>query len=270
MKKKLTPLTLQEHQQILYEILYMVDDFCREHEIKYFLVGGSLLGAIRHNGIIPWDDDVDIAMIRSEYERFIELFMKHTPKGYHLWNVGDRHYFLPFCKVGKEGTYAQEIARGKVMKNMGVNIDIFVYDGCPGTYEEATCYFMKLHQKIERFSKWKLQAFHLNPMFVSHNWNVLLNRIESILGQQKTLLKRCSQYRVQDTQYVSNLIWGLYGRGEVQLSSCFLETKKWSFGSRKLPIPSGYEDYLKGLYGDYMKLPSKEKQKPRHIYQITE
>ena len=68
---KLKALSLEEHQQILYDMLYMFDDFCREHGLSYFLVGGSLLGAVRHQGIIPWDDDVDNGMERTQFERFL-------------------------------------------------------------------------------------------------------------------------------------------------------------------------------------------------------
>ena len=84
---KLRKLNLEEHQRVLYEILYTVDDFCKEYKVRYCLAYGTLIGAVRHHGIIPWDDDIDIYMEREEYERFEKLFKEHPVKGYTLNSI---------------------------------------------------------------------------------------------------------------------------------------------------------------------------------------
>lgn len=264
---KLRPITQEEHHQILYDILYAVDDFCQEYGIKYFLSGGSLLGAIRHQGIIPWDDDIDISMIRSDYERFRQLFHAHTPNGYRLWGTETPGYLYPFLKVSRNDTLIRGQYREKSLSTMGIHIDIFPYDGCPGNKEEAIAYFQKLRSQMPGDANWSVYLPHrFNPLHWScylkaFRWKKKYNTINKI----HQLFSQLSAHRTEDTLYAACIAWGLYGEGEVQLSSCFLQTELCKFGERLIPIPMGYETYLRGLYGDnYMTPPPADQRKPHH------
>lgn len=266
------PLTLEQHQQILYEILYMVDDFCTSHDIPYFLVGGTLLGAVRHQGIIPWDDDVDIAMTRENYERFITLFHAEGIDGYKLYDFEHVDgYLYPFAKMAKSDTWTEAKETHKI------SIDIFVYDGCGDSLGDAQQYFSKLRNKVQKFAFFYLLNIPFNQIYDCWKSKLvyfLTEFPEDILSlhlvrfsqkQSKKYIRRlcaqCKRLRVASVQFSACIVWGLYGKGEVQPSSSFINLNKMKFGNRELPVPSGWHDYLTGIYGDYMTLPPIEKRK---------
>lgn len=275
MQNKLIPLTLEQHQQILYEILYMVDDFCKAHKIDYFLVGGSLLGAVRHQGIIPWDDDIDIAMIRENYDRFIELFNAEGVDGYELFDYRHKEgYLFPFAMMAKRNTWTSSAETHRI------HIDIFSYEGCDDNLEQAQIYFTKTRKRVHRFMylfnngipltdkryNRKEKIYYLLTQFLP---DLILYFFIWLLRQTpKSYLEQMhqdfTQYRVSEKKYSANIIWGLYGKGEVQLSTSFLHLNKMRFGTRELPVPSGWHDYLTGLYGDYMTPLPEYKCKLRH------
>lgn len=265
---QLRPLTLTEHQHILYEILYMFDDFCQKHGIRYFLVGGSLLGAVRHQGIIPWDDDIDVGMERSEYERFIMLFQQNMPDGYCLLSIDNTPgYTLPFVKVARLGTLQRESSKNVPSSGIPINIDIFPQDGCPGdTKEEAVAYFERMRIQIQGLIWWRYnEPLSLSPSHLRNSIRVLRYRLRyPYLRSVRKVYDTAKQHTVSDCKYYACIVNGLYGNGEVQpVSSISGELPRLPFGERKIPIPAQWHEYLTSLFGDYMKLPPQEKRK-RH------
>lgn len=271
MNRKLIPLTLEQHQQVLYEILYMVDDFCKAHGIPYFLVGGSLLGAVRHQGIIPWDDDVDIAMTRDNYERFIELFHAEGVEGFELFDYKHtKGYWFPFAKMTKTDTWTS------LWEAHRINIDIFVYDGCGNNLEEAQEYFETNHNKIHDmfclggpflkiYDFWKPRVYFFFVTLPKHFYPNILIFFPRL--RDKFLLRWHAQhtfYDVDKSKYSACIVWGCYGKGEVQLSTAFTQLSSMRFGTRELPVPSGWHDYLTGIYGDYM-TPTPEQRRNGHL-----
>lgn len=265
---KKTPLSLEEHQAVLYEILYVVDDFCKAHDIAYFLVGGTLLGAVRHHGIIPWDDDIDIGMTRDNYERFISLFSKQTPTGYQLYSFDAQHYFSPFAKIAMIDTFCNDNPR-IYPKDMGINIDIFPIDSCLDDYSESVSYFQKWNGKMsfaktcafnspkQYFPHWKSRL-----IYYTHFYYWIFNNTYFVSKTLKEVLYQLSGNR--NKKYSAIIAGGLYGKGEVQPSETFQTLSTTRFGTRDLPIPSGWHDYLTGIYGDYMTPPPVEKRKRGH------
>lgn len=251
------PLTLEQHQQILYDILYMVDDFCKAHDIPYFLVGGTLLGAVRHQGIIPWDDDVDIAMTRENYERFNREFRAEKVDGYELYDYEhSRNYFHPFLKLARTDTWTNS----KVTHSIA--IDIFAYDGCGDNLQQAQQYFLHLQEETRTVIKklWLAYAKGINKVkfFIKYFPIIMiyylplkcitpmrLRYLHGVYGQ-------FCKFNVADCKYAANIPWGRYGIGEVQPSESFIKLTTMQFGERALPVPSGWHDYLTGIYGDYM------------------
>lgn len=260
MRYKLIPLTLEQHQQILYEILYFVDDFCKANDIPYFLVGGTLLGAVRHQGIIPWDDDVDIAMTRENYVRFIEVFRRSSKEGYELYDFEQTpNYYVPFLKLARTDTWTN------VRQTHRIGIDIFSYDGCGDDLQQAQLYFLQTQRKIRvvsrKFKMAYVSGIHRIKYFIQHFSTVMLYYLPLKYNTPKRLkylhsvYDQCSRFKVTDSKYSANVAWGLYGKGEVQPSEYFIKLTTMQFGKRSLPVPSGWHEYLKGLYGNYMKLP---------------
>ena len=121
--------SLDKLHDTLIEILDYVVSVCEENDLTYFLVYGTALGAYRHKGFIPWDDDLDIAMPRQDYEKFIEIANKNKDAKYTLQNeLNEKKYYLPFAKVRKNGTkFVEDIAQN-MYENEGIFIDIFVLD----------------------------------------------------------------------------------------------------------------------------------------------
>lgn len=275
MKEKLIPLSLEQHQQVLYEILYMVDDFCKAHYIPYFLVGGTLLGAARHQAMIPWDDDVDIAMTRENYDRFIELFRAEGVDGYELYDCEHtRGYLLPFAKMTKRDSWTS------VSETHRINIDIFAYDGCGDNAREAIPYFKEVRYNTQRFVVifvYKLpfkRQYHslkerLTYMVKKFPKDIIKYYPVLFCGKYRNryvsrMFRKYIRYSIMEKKYCANIMWGKYGVGEVQPSASFLVLDEMQFGTRRLPVPSGWHDYLAGLYGDYMKLPPENK-RTRHM-----
>lgn len=264
----LQPISLAEHQQILYQILYMLDDFCTVHHIRYFLVGGSLLGAVRHQGIIPWDDDIDVGMERSEYDRFVRLFQQNRPEGYSLLTIDNTEgYTLPFAKVALEGTLQREESKNVPSAGIPINIDVFPQDGCPGeTKEEAVAFFEQKRTLIQGLIWWRYnEPISLHPSYWRRSLRVVRYRLRyPSLASVKRVFETARQYAVRDCRFYACHVNGIYGKGEVQPSSSISgDLPRISFGAREIPVPAQWHDYLTGLYGDYMALPPAENRK-RH------
>ena len=117
---------LEEQKKIELEILDVVDKFCREHDIKYGLCYGSLIGAVRHKGFIPWDDDIDIAMLRPDYDKFMELFNKFNTRYQCKSAELDKNFTRPFMRVSDTNTLLYDTKR-----KFFISIDIFCWDNAP-------------------------------------------------------------------------------------------------------------------------------------------
>lgn len=265
MKKR--KLSLKEHQAILYEILYAVDDFCKNNNISYFLAYGTLLGAVRHKGIIPWDDDIDLYMFRTEYERFYQLINQKPIPGYTAYSIYNTpNYYYPFIKIGKNGTLLKEPFKYVPSRGIGINIDIFPLDGCPSN-DIIKCrkYTKTLRNKVweslhywtclswDKFVGLKSKLFYFKYIIPSYKKKKLI-----------ACYKYCKHNSVEESRYISNCVWAFEPEKGVFQKKLFESTKYVQFGHRYLPIPMGYNEILKSIYGDYMTLPPENKRKSTH------
>lgn len=250
-------LTLKEHQDILYEILYTFDDFCKENDIHYFLAYGTLLGAVRHNGIIPWDDDVDVMMKRQEYERFEKLIINNPPRGYRAYSINNTpHYYYPFIKFGKLGTRLIEKDWKCVPKEgISINIDVFPIDGSPNVREEAERYVVdevnRYFYKIRYWFNRTWKDFGGKKQKLIFPIYMLCKRQMFLKRYFKKLFSGPTKYDLNGSKYF--FIYWPYQDTRGLLSKDLLNSSVLlTFGSRKLPVPTGYDTILHSLYGDYM------------------
>ena len=254
---------LDEKKSLMLSIMDEIDSYCREHNIEYFLVGGTLLGAVRHKGFIPWDDDMDIGLPRKDYNRLISEFKSKSGNVQIVHYKSATHYKWASAKAYDNRTVLIELDDKK--NTTGVFIDIFPFDGIIGDKKTA-------QKEVLNKKRWKdiLTLKHLRidkKRSKYKNLVVLLGRLFYLIPD-KYLIKQINAgdnnpIAFEDCKYICNFT-GAWGIRELTKSKNFISTIDAEFEGRKYRIPIGYDDYLKTVYGEYMTLPPKEKQVSHH------
>ena len=258
-------ISLEERKKVLLGILEYIDSFCKDNDIRYFMVGGTLLGAVRHKGFIPWDDDVDIGMLRRDYDLFISKFATIENKQYYLCCPEvDKEYYLPFAKICDSNTVLQEHV--KHAKAIGVNVDVFPYDNCGLTASDAWS-FAKKFLPLRRVLLLKgLQTSKDRSLFR----NVLIVFAQVLLSalSRKTVIRKLNlgiaSRKDEESQFVGEIALMSYGQKEIYCKELFEETIDLEFEGKLFKAPSGYDEFLTHTYGDYLVLPPEEKRVTHH------
>ena len=253
--------TTPELKQCILGVMDELDSFCREHNIRYFMLGGTMLGAVRHKGYIPWDDDIDVGMFREDYEKFIKLYQSN--KGYKLFCIEkDPTYYLPFAKlVDPQISLHEDVYRAP---EIGAYVDIFQLDYVEKDSPRVTAFYsnnIKNALQVLRYltlrkdrSLWK-------------NIMILLSRLLYPRTLHKIAVDRDARAVAisskEPTDWVANP-HGAWGIKEVVSADCFQEAKEYPFEGRSYFGPANYDIYLSTLYGDYMTPPPPEKQVTHH------
>lgn len=259
-------MTLNEVQQVSLEILKDVHEFCVKNNIKYSLSGGSLLGAIRHNGFIPWDDDIDIQMPRPEYEKFIHSYK--SERGYRLFS-----HELDECKdVGiaytrvceMEKTYVNTGIQPWQEKATGLWIDIFPIDGAPDTPRKAKVKIEKMYWTwrltLAARSRYKLDFGTTKSLFVIVRQ--YFKKLCSFIIPWEIVslyIEKCMEYNYDSSNYIANFSIIHYKFREWQPKTEMSEFVLHRFENEEFYIMTGYDISLSSLYGNYMELPPEDK-----------
>lgn len=245
------------------EILKAVADVCERHGLCYFLDGGTCLGAIRHKGFIPWDDDIDVGMPRPDYEKFLTIADQELAPHHIAVMRGEDtpHSTRMFLKVhDTETTYIRPNYQSSDVWQ-GVNIDIFPYDGYPDSEREA------------KFMRKKLDW--LRRLDVARRWpqprDTLLQKIKYLIAIfirklplnffHKMRWKVMTKHSPETSQ---RSFMEVFGRLYVYPSDCVLRTEKHLFEDREFPCPADYETYLTLHYGDWRTLPPESERGLKH------
>lgn len=265
-------LELEEIKKLSFEVLCAVRDFCEVHSISYSLTGGTLIGAVRHQGFIPWDDDIDIMMPRPDYDRFIHLVAEEKP-----WfrlscveHCGDA-YGYPFAKANHPDTVVRENAMSEMKNGFGVFVDIFPIDGAGNTYFTAKLWVMlfqfihglKVTSNWTEYHRSKLRKWYYEPFrYVCYRISKILSRkqIDSLLDGH---LRKIS---FSQANYVGRLV-GDYGSKEVMPKAVFEGKTKLLFEGQTFDAIANYDFFLTRLYGNYMQMPPAEKQITHHEFE---
>ena len=256
-----TQLSFDEIKGIELAILKDVHEFCVSHEITYILIGGTLLGAIRHKGFIPWDDDVDIAMPRPDYERFISTYKRERYIAKSIETCDD--YVFTFCKV--IDTYTKLIENKTNQSNIGINIDIFPLDGLPSKIEEAEKHANKslFYKKLITLKQMRFRK----ERSIKKNCILALSKVAllpfSYTYLTKLAIKHSKKYTYDESDITANLSWG-FGVDEIMHRAGIADRFLMPFENTDFYVPRNYEEFLKNRYGDYMQLPPVEQRTTHH------
>lgn len=246
-------LTTDECKKISLDILIDVANFCEKNKITYFLACGTLLGAIRHKGYIPWDDDIDIMMPRPDYNRFIN---EYNGK-YRISKPNEGRFY--YTKVYDNNTvkYEEDVDKKKY-KPIGVDIDIFPLDGIVND--------KKIIEKLYRKACFLEMILRLSnqPIFYRKNPLKAIPRIVArMIGSRKIIKlieKNAQTYDYDTSSYVIRMRRSTNGFTGAHKKEIYDKTYA-EFENHTFAIPKGYDEWLKTFYGDYMKLPQENDRK---------
>lgn len=260
-------ITIEELLKLQVDILKKVDGFCRENAIPYTVYGGTCIGAVRHKGYIPWDDDIDIAMTRSNYDRFIHLFNGKVDNLVLFAPELDWNYYAPYANVCDKRTVLDEGENGHNGMEIGVKIDVFPIDNTPVDTSE----YMSNVRKINKYW-YQLSIKRINMRLVwkasKRRWlkclkQKILFAFNSYSGIQKKIHKIALKYSNDSTGLVT-LVCYHYNRDTRCTKSSFDEYIDVPFEDITVSIMKGYDECLTRFYGDYMQLPPENQRVPHH------
>lgn len=260
-------ITCDEGKKIELDILLDVAKFCDENNLQYFLAYGTLLGAIRHKGFIPWDDDVDINMPRDDYNFLMENYnqaRQGTP--YRLIAPIDKNSRHSIVKVIDTRTVKKEFDVKDDAEPLGIDIDIFPLDGEPSSKEEFDAWY----DELQTVYKWYRYSIISTKGSLKRKLGIPV--VKLVFGGKKRLLKKAAKlhgkYPYKDSKYVGAIECAYNSRGNRFNKEWFENTVELEFEGHMLKCPCGYHNILSQVYGDYMQLPPLDKQVTHHTNEM--
>lgn len=263
---------IEEMQKIELEILKSFSKFCDEYKLRYFLSNGTLLGAIRHKGFIPWDDDIDVYMPRNDYMKFLQLVGASLGLHYRLITpyISEK-YLYTYAKLYDDRTILIEFPE-TVRYTIGVYIDIFPVDGLPDSELKINEHFIRTRKLINR--NWLFifegKRYMKNTKLYKKIYGYLIVFLAWLMGEKfffNKLDKIARKFDFDKSDQVALSACG-YGAVERIKQSDFATYQKVQFENNFFNAPIGYHKYLTSLYGDYMKLPPEDEQIKRHNNEV--
>ena len=251
---------LKEIHKIELDILKYVAEFLEKNNLRYYLAYGTLLGAVRHKGFIPWDDDIDIQMPRADYDKLIEIFNEQNKES---------DYFLISPYDEKSKHFIAKIINKKTLKiepfvkndfEFGIDIDIFPLDAQTEDYIEFENIYNKVtkiastYNMLTQFNTLKRKVYRLVNFFRSRNKKVYQQKIDKLV----------KNYNFDNSKYVGSVCSSVNSLGDRHKSSCFESSVKLEFEGCLFNCPVGYDKILTDLFGDYMQLPPENQRITHH------
>ena len=260
--------SVEDIHSCVLDMLKYVDKICKENDIKWYLSGGSAIGALRHEGFIPWDDDADIMMPRKDYIRFLKVMKKQKSK----YKVGslysEKKWTFSFARVWDSETKVEYDNLNEA--ETGMFLDVYPMDGLPKSMLWTKIYYMRvkvcyvcLNAAIRK--RFKPEEKYIN---IKKIMGVIMRKIgpERICRHIDNMAKKRS---FETSEYVGCSVLCHYMEKERFRKKDFIEQRYVKFEDTTLPVPNGCEEYLKALYGDYMKIPDNiESEHHMRVYKL--
>lgn len=257
--------TVEELRSIQLEILLSLHEFCTQNNINYSLAAGSLIGAVRHKGFIPWDDDIDVYLLREDYKKLEQLFPLVYQNKYSLVTINrDSQWTRSYGKLYDNRTVEEEDVTNKY--TIGIGIDVFPVDDVPDDLNEWKS-FEKKRRFWRDFTTLKSMTFSKQRSLLKNLFMMASRCITSFIsfGYLTKRMDRLSQSNNQKGyKHVYENCPGVYNSKHPWLKRDMEEFIEASFEGHKVSIMKGYDDYLKTVYGNYMQLPPADKRVSTH------
>lgn len=251
------------------KLLEEVDRICKKYKIQYFVWGGTMLGAVRHRDLIPWDDDVDIVLKRPEFDRLLKALRKELSCEYELAIPGENGYFYaPMCKlIYKNSILSPSTAETRYYKEHynRVSLDIFVLDNAmSGIMLNAQLFGLKAVYGMAMAYRYKVNILEYNGIekiavtFLSKLGKMI--PVKNLMSWY-TVISKCASDRSKEFLISNDSILVMHQHYKKRW---FKKAVYLPIGDKKYPVPACYDEIMKYIYGDYMQLPPEEKRKPVH------
>lgn len=251
----LVELDASEVRKIQLQITQYLKDLCRKNGLKYYMTGGTLLGAVRHKGYIPWDDDIDITIPMPDYKKLIDLIIEDNKYDvFTTYNEPDRcsHFYM---KIIDRNTL-MKLWEYPFLTTSGVSIDVFPLIGLPNRMDETRKFFNRVRHLNTVFSNSFLETIEADEQMKEYR--------KIIREQVVAMIEQYNYYESENTGYILSKYWekdimprAVYG-GEIEMQ----------FEDITLAAPVGYAEYLERIFGDYMQLPPEKEQYVTHNYKV--
>lgn len=269
LKMKKNFLSKEECRKIQLDILKAIDIICNENNLKYCMCGGTMLGAIRHSGFIPWDDDIDIMLLRKDYNILIDILKKQSKyKWLEVLDYNTNGYFYPFAKAVDNTTIAKQDDN---TTEHGIWVDIFPYDNLPNDEKKRNKFILSNYRKRSIILSMTTD-FDAKEKIKHKYIKILLKFYSSFIDKRKFILKYNEfgqKYNNQDTKYVG-CMFSPYKLKECFDREWFNDVKKYKFENDEFYGPLKADEFLRQLYGNYMELPPIEKRRNHKIIAYKE
>lgn len=254
-------------QNELMPLLEEVDRVCKKNDIQYFLCAGSALGAVRHKGFIPWDDDLDIGMLRNDYEKFLEIADAELKDGFVMMDVGRApHYYVCHAKIFRDNTALVNRETSHLKIHHGFYLDIFPFDIIPEDEDKQEEIYKKQKSLRDVFCKCRRPRKYSgkNPIkkFIA---NEEYYKMRGKIGKKTygELNRVLTQYKDEKPVWVADFS-APYNKKLFFKYNDIYPVVEGEFEGGKYPIPHNVDEYLKIMYGEYMELPPENKRYVKH------
>ncbi len=260
-----TPETLRKLQLKELDTLVYFKEFCDKNNLLFYLCGGCCIGSLRTGGFIPWDDDIDILMPRDDYEKLYKLWDNDKNERFKLLRTDEKIFTGNiFTTIVDTETTCVKANQAHLDIPFGIMMDIFPIDGCPKGKFKRT--MQKLNAMIySLFLAQIVPENHGGIMALGSKF--LLSIVKSPKAREKkwrNAERRMSKYKISDCEYITELCEGVHSMQPEYPKEWFASAVYREFEGLQMPIPVGYDPYLKKAFGDYMTPPPEDKQKPHH------
>lgn len=261
-------------KEIITDVLKEFENICYRNNLKYYGIGGTAIGAVRHQGIIPWDDDIDVGMPRPDYNRFLDICYNSDLGNYELVTAETHpNYNLPFAKFCNKNTTL--IERSDVPCVVGLFIDVFPLDSTSNDINQVRLLVNKYRKSLNRYEAICTHSSflqYIRLLATPHEWGRFVYKTFGFFFRpkmQKLFLRQmnsiCKKFSYGSTNHIINY-GGAYGMRELFRKNLLDgESVTMPFENITIDLMPGYDDYLRGIYGDYMQMPPEEKRTAHHL-----